>query len=131
MIVWRLCYSRSSPGQAPGALKAPGASITAHPSRATPEDARRTYKRFVEEWSGADDWLESILFQEWSRLGSRSLEGSGSLNYSSPEVVVVLVSVNRLSALTLSYVAPNQFLRWVDLINMLPLPCSAWPRSTR
>ena len=37
-------------------------------------------------------------------------------------LVVVLVSVNRLSALTLSYVAPNQFLRWVDLINMLPLP---------
>ena len=72
-----------------------------------------------------------MLFQEWSRLGSRSLEGSGSLNYSSPEVVVVLVSLYRLSALTLSYVAPNQFLRWVDLINMLPLPCSAWPRSTR
>ena len=45
--------------------------------------------------------------------------------------MVVLVSLNRLSALTLSYVAPNQFLRWVDLINMLPLPCSAWPRSTR
>ena len=37
-------------------------------------------------------------------------------------LVVVFVSVNRLSALTLGYVAPNQFLRWVDLINMLPLP---------
>ncbi len=37
-------------------------------------------------------------------------------------LVVILVSVNRLSTLTLGYVAPNQFLRWVDLINMLPLP---------
>ena len=37
-------------------------------------------------------------------------------------LVVVLVSVNRLSRLTLSYVAPNQFLRWVDLLNMLALP---------
>jgi hypothetical protein len=37
-------------------------------------------------------------------------------------VVVVLVTINRLSNLTLSYVARNQFLRWVDLNNMLVLP---------
>ena len=37
-------------------------------------------------------------------------------------VVVVLLSINRLSPLTLGYVAPNQFLRWVDLNNMLILP---------
>jgi hypothetical protein len=37
-------------------------------------------------------------------------------------VVVVLLSINRLSTLTLGYVAPNQFLRWVDLNNMLVLP---------
>jgi hypothetical protein len=37
-------------------------------------------------------------------------------------VVVVLVSINRLSKLTLDYVAPNEFLRWVDLHNMLTLP---------
>jgi hypothetical protein len=37
-------------------------------------------------------------------------------------LVVVLVSINRLSALTLGYVAGNGFLRWVDLFNMLPLP---------
>jgi len=37
-------------------------------------------------------------------------------------LVVVLVSINRLSRLTLGYVAPNEFLRWVDLHNMLTLP---------
>ncbi len=37
-------------------------------------------------------------------------------------LVVILVSLNRLGTWTLSYVAPNQFLRWVDFINMLPLP---------
>lgn len=37
-------------------------------------------------------------------------------------LVVVLVSINRLGTLTLGYVAPNQFLRWVDFNNMLPLP---------
>jgi hypothetical protein len=37
-------------------------------------------------------------------------------------LVVVLVSINRLSTLTLGYVAPNEFLRWVDLHNMLTLP---------
>ena len=34
-------------------------------------------------------------------------------------LVVVLVSVNRLSSAGLGYVAPNQFLRWVDLNNIL------------
>jgi hypothetical protein len=37
-------------------------------------------------------------------------------------LVVILLSINRLSRLTLSYVAPNEFLRWVDLNNMLMLP---------
>jgi hypothetical protein len=37
-------------------------------------------------------------------------------------MVVVLVSINRLSALTLGYVHPNEFLRWVDFNNMLILP---------
>jgi hypothetical protein len=37
-------------------------------------------------------------------------------------LVVVLVSINRLSRLTLGYVTPNEFLRWVDLHNMLTLP---------
>jgi hypothetical protein len=35
---------------------------------------------------------------------------------------VVLVSVNRLSTLTTRYVAANEFLRWVDLINLLVVP---------
>lgn len=35
---------------------------------------------------------------------------------------VVLVSINRLSAITQSYVAANEFLRWVDLINLLIVP---------
>ncbi len=37
-------------------------------------------------------------------------------------LVVILVSLNRLSGLTQTYVAANEFLRWQDLINMLPLP---------
>lgn len=35
---------------------------------------------------------------------------------------VILVSINRLSSLTTGYVAANEFLRWVDLLNMLVLP---------
>ncbi len=37
-------------------------------------------------------------------------------------VVVILLSINRLSSLTTGYVASNQFLRWVDFHNMLTLP---------
>lgn len=40
-------------------------------------------------------------------------------------VVVILVSLNRLSPLTLGYVLPNEFLRWVDLNNMLVLPLAS------
>jgi hypothetical protein len=36
--------------------------------------------------------------------------------------VAILVSINRLGPWTLGYVLPNQFLRWVDLNNMLVLP---------
>jgi hypothetical protein len=37
-------------------------------------------------------------------------------------LVIVLLSINRLSSLALGYVAGNEFLRWVDLNNMLILP---------
>jgi len=37
-------------------------------------------------------------------------------------IVAVLVSFNRLGSWTLGYVLPNEFLRWVDLNNMLVLP---------
>jgi hypothetical protein len=37
-------------------------------------------------------------------------------------VVVILVSANRLGPWTAGYVAANEFLRWVDLLNMLVLP---------
>ncbi len=37
-------------------------------------------------------------------------------------LVVILVSVNRLTNLTTGYVLPNEFLRWVDFNNMLVLP---------
>lgn len=37
-------------------------------------------------------------------------------------LVAILVSINRLSKLTLGFVAENEFLRWVDLNNMLVLP---------
>jgi hypothetical protein len=37
-------------------------------------------------------------------------------------IVIVFASINRLSSLTLGYVTANEFLRWVDFINMIPLP---------
>ncbi len=37
-------------------------------------------------------------------------------------LLIVGVSINRLGRWTLGYVAPNEFLRWVDLHNMLTLP---------
>lgn len=37
-------------------------------------------------------------------------------------IIILLLSINRLSTLTLGYVAANQFLRWVDFNNMLILP---------
>lgn len=37
-------------------------------------------------------------------------------------VDIILVSINRLSTWTTGYVAANEFLRWVDLLNMLVLP---------
>ena len=37
-------------------------------------------------------------------------------------VVAILVSINRFGPWTLSYVLPNEFLRWVDFNNMLVLP---------
>ena len=37
-------------------------------------------------------------------------------------VIIILLSVNRLSTLTSGYVAANEFMRWVDFNNMLVLP---------
>ncbi|MGQ0604723.1 MAG: hypothetical protein ACT4QE_23840 [Anaerolineales bacterium] len=37
-------------------------------------------------------------------------------------IVIILGSINRLGSFTLGYVAPNEFLRWVDFHNMLTLP---------
>ncbi|MCG3208120.1 MAG: hypothetical protein FOGNACKC_01722 [Anaerolineae bacterium] len=37
-------------------------------------------------------------------------------------IVIILLSINRLTTLTTGYVAANEFLRWVDLNNMLILP---------
>jgi len=37
-------------------------------------------------------------------------------------VDIILVSINRLSTLTTGYVSSNEFLRWVDLNNMLVFP---------
>lgn len=37
-------------------------------------------------------------------------------------LVVLLGSINRLGSFTLGFVSANEFLRWVDFINMLPLP---------
>jgi len=40
-------------------------------------------------------------------------------------LIIILLSINRLSSLTTGYVAANEFLRWVDLINMIPLPLAS------
>jgi hypothetical protein len=40
-------------------------------------------------------------------------------------LVVILVSINRLSTLANGYVLPNEFLRWVDFNNMLLLPLAS------
>src|SRR5688572_3781592 len=37
-------------------------------------------------------------------------------------VIIILLSINRLSTLTSGYVAANEFMRWVDFNNMLVLP---------
>jgi len=37
-------------------------------------------------------------------------------------LLAIFVSINRLSDLTLGYVLPNEFLRWVDFNNMLVIP---------
>lgn len=37
-------------------------------------------------------------------------------------LLAIFVSINRLSNLTLGYVLPNEFLRWVDFNNMLVIP---------
>ncbi|MDX2139548.1 MAG: hypothetical protein SF123_15795 [Chloroflexota bacterium] len=37
-------------------------------------------------------------------------------------LVIVLGSVNRLTSFTTGYVLPNQYLRWVDFLNMLVIP---------
>jgi hypothetical protein len=40
-------------------------------------------------------------------------------------LVIILGSINRLTNLTTAYVLPNQFLRWVDLLNMLVIPLAS------
>lgn len=40
-------------------------------------------------------------------------------------LIIVLLSINRLSSITLGFVASNEFLRWVDLNNMLFLPLAS------
>ena len=40
-------------------------------------------------------------------------------------VVIVLASVNRLSDLTTAHVPPHEFLRWVDLLNLLVFPLAS------
>lgn len=37
-------------------------------------------------------------------------------------LVIILGSINRLSSFTTGYVLPNEYLRWVDFLNMLVIP---------
>jgi hypothetical protein len=58
------------------------------------------------------------------RRVSRGLATTHAL-LAAQSLVVMLLSINRLSSLTAGYVLPNQFLRWVDLNNMLLLPLAS------
>jgi len=65
-----------------------------------------------------------------TKLSSPALSGQPSLGkvhilLGVQSLVVILVSINRLSTLTTGYVQPNQFLRWVDFNNMLILPLAS------
>ena len=40
-------------------------------------------------------------------------------------VVIIVGSLNRLTNWTTGYAHPNQFLRWVDLLNMLVIPLAS------
>ncbi|HRC61751.1 MAG TPA: hypothetical protein PLX85_00835 [Dehalococcoidia bacterium] len=61
--------------------------------------------------------------------GARSAPRSGlralHLLLAAQSAIVILVGVNRRTDLTVGYVASNEFLRWVDLINMLALPMAS------
>ncbi len=61
---------------------------------------------------------------------SRSIERAASMGWvhawlSAQSAILVLASVNRLTNLTTGFVAANEFLRWVDLLNMLVLPLAS------
>lgn len=57
----------------------------------------------------------------WGRPGLRRVH----LLLAVQSIVIILLSINRLSTWTLGYVAPNEFLRWVDFHNMLTLPLAS------
>jgi len=65
--------------------------------------------------------MRTVALGSRARTAPRSLAGLHGL-LAVQSLVIVLLTVNRLSPLTLGYVAPNEFLRWVDLNNMLVLP---------
>jgi hypothetical protein len=50
-----------------------------------------------------------------SNLSRRSALGRWHLLLGIQSLVIVLLSINRLSSLALGYVAGNEFLRWMDL----------------
>lgn len=67
--------------------------------------------------------MDTTRTLDTSRAGSRAagLRRIHAL-LGAQSVIILLASVNRLSALTAGYVAPNEFLRWVDWLNMLVFP---------
>ena len=65
--------------------------------------------------------MSTVALGSRPRTAPRSLAGLHGL-LAVQSLVIVLLTINRLSTLTLGYVAPNEFLRWVDLNNMLVLP---------
>src|SRR5688500_18214943 len=62
----------------------------------------------LDDLSGPMIWRMSLARLHWLLTAQSAL--------------VVLLSINRLSSLTLGYALPNEGLRWVDFNNMLVLP---------
>ncbi|MFN8638496.1 MAG: hypothetical protein U0360_03355 [Dehalococcoidia bacterium] len=56
---------------------------------------------------------------------ARASMGRVHLWLSAQSLVLVLASANRLSNLTTGYVSANEFLRWVDLLNLLVFPLAS------
>ncbi len=75
-------------------------------------------------WTGRGVTQPEVLEVTAPHAGRTSLR-TLHLLLAAQTFIVVLVGINRRSDLTTGYVSANEFLRWVDLINMLVLPVAS------